>query len=88
MCTDLPLGACTSEGYSYTVTVVGLCVCACVCVCLSGLNLLLQGSRATRFYTYMLFTVNARFYVCMESTKNVQVESYDDNFHGDPICHP
>ena len=33
------------------VTVVGLCVC--VSVCLSGLNLLLQASRATRYYTYV-----------------------------------
>ena len=46
------------------VTVVGLCVC--VSVCLSGLNLLLQAStsRATRYYTYMFFTMNARFNMC------------------------
>ena len=35
-----------------------MCVCVCVCVCVSRLNLLLQGSRATR---YVFFTMNARF---------------------------
>ena len=40
------------------VTVVGLCVC------LSGLNLLLQASRDTRYYTYVFFTMNARFNMC------------------------
>ena len=56
----LTLGACASE--------VGLCVCVCVCVCvsvcLSGLNLRLQGSRATNYYTYVFFTMNARFDMC------------------------
>ena len=41
------------------VTVVGLSVC--LSVCLSGLNLLLHASRATRYYTYVYFTMNARF---------------------------
>ena len=36
----------------------------CVCVCVSGLNLLLQGSSATKYYTYVFFTMNARFYMC------------------------
>ena len=40
------------------VTVVGLSVC------LSGLNLLLHPSRATRYYTYVYFTMNARFNMC------------------------
>ena len=40
------------------VTVVGLSVC------LSGLNLLLHASRATRYYTYVFFTMNARFNMC------------------------
>ena len=44
------------------VTVVGLCVC--LSVCLSGLNLLLQASRATRYYTYVFLTLNARFNMC------------------------
>ena len=39
------------------VTVVGLSVC------LSGLNLLLHLSRATRYYMYVFFTMNARFNV-------------------------
>ena len=45
------------------VTVVGLSV-VCLCVCLSGLNLLLHASRATRYYTYVYFTMNARFNMC------------------------
>ena len=40
------------------VTVVGLSVC------LSGLNLLLHASRATRYYTYVYFAMNARFSMC------------------------
>ena len=40
------------------VSVVGLCVC------LSALNLLLQGYRATRYYTYVFLTMNARFNMC------------------------
>ena len=28
------------------------------------LNLLLQGSRATRYYTYVFFTMNGRFNMC------------------------
>ena len=44
------------------VTVVGLCVC--LSVCLSALNLLLQGYRATRYYTYVFLTMNARFNMC------------------------
>ena len=36
----------------------------CLCVCLSGLNLLLQASRATRYYMYVYFTMNARFNMC------------------------
>ena len=35
------------------VTVAGLCVCVCLSVCLSELNLLLQGSRASIYCTYM-----------------------------------
>ena len=43
---------------------VCVCVCLCVSVCLSGLNLRLQGSRATNYYTYVFFTMNARFNMC------------------------
>ena len=44
------------------ITVVVLSVC--LSVCLSRLNQLLQGSRATRYYTYVLFTMNAGFNMC------------------------
>ena len=52
----LSLGACASEGYSSWSV--------CACVCLSGLILLIQGSRATRYYAYAFFTMNARFNMC------------------------
>ena len=51
-------------------------------MCLSGLNLLLQGSRATRYLLYFNMWIKLK---CVEFDKNVQVESYDVNtFHGDP----
>ena len=51
-----PRRACASEGYSSWFV--------CLSVCLSGLNLLLHASRATRYYTYVYFTMNARFNMC------------------------
>ena len=59
----LPLACCTiinpRRAHALArVTVVGLSVF------LSGLNLLLQKSRATRYYTYVFFTRNARFNMC------------------------
>ena len=61
------------------VTVVGLSVC------LSGLNLLIQVSRVTRYYTYVFFTMNARFNMCgvRQKTHGSKI-MIRDTFHGDP----
>ena len=53
------------------VIVVGLCVC------LSGLNLLLQGSR---YYTLCFHYDSMQGLICVEFDKNVRVESYDEKY--------
>ena len=70
----LTLGACASEGYSN------------LSVCLSGLNLLLQGSRATRYYLYVrVFHNECKDYYVWNLIKTYGFKVMKrSTFHADP----